>query len=126
LLPKQMAKLVALQKAGYVNYLQTDAEYSEKEAREYVAEYNQDFKGTDNWRFAKGGLVFLFQSYEIGAYAIGRPEIFLSNRQLNGIIKPEILREAAQYQVNPKIAKQEQEWQAAKEAAKKEQQQQAK
>ena len=126
LLPKQMAKLVALQKAGYVNYLQTDAEYSEKEAREYVAEYNQDFKGTDNWRFAKGGLVFLFQSYEIGAYAIGRPEIFLSSQQLKGIVKPEILREAAQYQVNPKIAKQEQEWQAAKEAAKKEQQQQAK
>ena len=127
LLPKQKAKLVALQKAGYVKYLQKTGEYSAQEARAYIKEYNSDgFKGTDNWRFAKGGLVFLFQNYEIGAYALGRPEIFLSNQQLKGIIKPEILREAAQYQVNPKIAKQEQEWQAAKKAAKKEQQQQAK
>ena len=127
LLPKQKAKLVALQKAGYVKYLQKTGEYSAQEARAYIKEYNSDgFKGTDNWRFAKGGLVFLFQSYEIGAYALGRPEVFLSNQQLKGIIKPEILREAAQYQVSPEIVRQEKEWQAAEEAAKKEQQKQAK
>ena len=98
LLPKQKAKLVALQKEGYIKYLQQSAEYSAQDARAYVDEYNSEgFKGTDNWRFAKGGLVFLFQSYEIGAYALGRPEVFLSNQQLKGIIKPEILREAAQY-----------------------------
>lgn len=98
LLPKQKAKLVALQKEGYIKYLQQSAEYSAQDARAYVDEYNSEgFKGTDNWRFAKGGLVFLFQSYEIGAYALGRPEVFLSNQQLKGIVKPEILREAAQY-----------------------------
>ena len=98
LLPKQKAKLVALQKEGYIKYLQQSAEYSAQDARAYVDEYNSEgFKGTDNWRFAKGGLVFLFQSYEIGAYALGRPEVFLSNQQLKGIVKSEILREAAQY-----------------------------
>jgi hypothetical protein len=98
LLPKQKAKLVALQKEGYIKYLQQSAEYSAQDARAYVDEYNSEgFKGTDNWRFAKGGLMFLFQSYEIGAYALGSPEVFLSNQQLKGIVKPEILREAAQY-----------------------------
>ena len=122
LLPKQKAKLVALQKAGYVKYLQQTGEYSAQEARAYIKEYNSDdFKGTDNWRFAKGGLVFLFQSYEIGAYALGRPEVFLSNQQLKGIIKPEILREAAQYQVSPEILRKEKEWRDAEAAAKKEQ-----
>ena len=90
--------LLPKQKAGYIKYLQQSAEYSAQDARAYVDEYNSEgFKGTDNWRFAKGGLVFLFQSYEIGAYALGRPEVFLSNQQLKGIVKPEILREAAQY-----------------------------
>ena len=122
LLPKQKAKLVALQKEGYIKYLQQSAEYSAQDARAYVDEYNSEgFKGTDNWRLAKGGLVFLFQSYEIGAYALGRPEVFLSNQQLKGIIKPEILREAAQYQVSPEILRQEKEWRDAEEAAKKEQ-----
>nr|WP_314487868.1 RsiV family protein [uncultured Kingella sp.] len=122
LLPKQKAKLVALQKEGYIKYLQQSAEYSAQDARAYVDEYNSEgFKGTDNWRFAKGGLVFLFQSYEIGAYALGRPEVFLSNQQLKGIIKPEILREAAQYQVSPEILRQEKEWRDAEAAAKKEQ-----
>ena len=127
LLPKQKAKLVALQKAGYVKYLQQTGEYSAQEAHAYIKEYNSDgFKGTDNWRFAKGGLVFQFQNYEIGAYALGRPEIFLSNQQLKGIIKPEILREAAQYQVSPEILRKEKEWRDAEAAAKKEQQKQAK
>ena len=122
LLPKQKAKLVALQKEGYIKYLQQSAEYSAQDARAYVDEDNSEgFKGTDNWRFAKGGLVFLFQSYEIGAYALGRPEVFLSNQQLKGIIKPEILREAAQYQVSPEILRQEKEWRDAEAAAKKEQ-----
>ncbi|WP_118788713.1 RsiV family protein [Haemophilus haemolyticus] len=76
---------------------------NEQEAREYADEWNKEgFTGTDNWGFAKGGLVFLFQSYEVGAYIVGVPEIFLSNQQLKDVIKPEILREAEKYQGNPK------------------------
>ena len=106
LLPGKKDKLVQLQKNGYVKYLMKKYFPSAKEALDYANGYNKEgFKGTDNWRFAKGGLVFFFQSYEIGAYVIGTPEIYIPAKDLNGIVKPEILREAARYQINPRILK---------------------
>lgn len=98
-LPNQMKKLIHLQKEAFIKYLQQPEEFamSAKEAREYFHEYNEKFDGTDNWRIGKNSIVFLFQSYEIAAYSFGRPEITIPVEELQGIIKPEILRETQNY-----------------------------
>ena len=97
-LPGQKAKLTHLIKEAYVKYLLESREGDEKSAREYIVEYNgNDFSATENWRFDKNGLTFLYQSYEIGAYVLGTPELTISTKDLQGIVKPEILKEAEHY-----------------------------
>lgn len=104
-LPNQMDKLIHLQKEALIKYLQANdrinIEMSEKEAREYFHEYNKKFDGTDNWRIGKNSIVFLFQEYEVAAYAYRRPELAIPIKDLQGIIKPEILRETEQYTPRP-------------------------
>ena len=98
LLPGQKAKLTHLIKEAYVKYLLESREGDEKSAREYIVEYNgNDFSATENWRFDKNGLTFLYQSYEIGAYVLGTPELTISTKDLQGIVKPEILKESEHY-----------------------------
>lgn len=98
LLPGQKAKLTHLIKEAYVKYLVEGGEDDEKSAREYIVEYNgNDFSATENWRFDKNGLTFLYQSYEIGAYVLGTPELTISTKDLQGIVKPEILKESEHY-----------------------------
>ena len=98
LLPGQKAKLTHLIKEAYVKYLVEGGEDDEKSAREYIVEYNgNDFSATENWRFDKNGLTFLYQSYEIGAYVLGRPEFTIPVKDLQGIVKPEILKESEHY-----------------------------
>lgn len=111
LLPGGRAKLDRLQKEAAAEHLakyKSDDFSSAAEARRAIDEYTgKDFKGTDNWRLAKGGLLFVFQSYEITPYVLGRPEAYIPAAKLKGIVKPEILREAAQYQISPKILKED-------------------
>lgn len=103
-LPNQKEKLVQLQLAAWKKYLAQPAP-SDDYVREKgwtaaeIEEHLQDwkFEGTDNYRFAKDGLVFLFQSYEIAPYSMGRPELLIPSKDLQGIIKPEILRETESY-----------------------------
>jgi len=98
LLPGQKAKLTHLIKEAYVKYLVEDGEDDEKSARKYIIEYNgNDFPVTENWRFDKNGLTFLYQSYEIGAYVLGRPELTIPTKDLQGIVKAEILKESEHY-----------------------------
>ena len=98
LLPGQKAKLTHLIKEAYVKYLVESRDDDEKSARKYIVEYNgNDFSATENWRFDKNGLTFLYQSYEIGAYVLGRPEFTIPVKDLQGIVKPEILKEAEHY-----------------------------
>ena len=81
LLPGQKAKLTHLIKEAYVKYLVESRDGDEKSARKYIVEYNgNDFSATENWRFDKNGLTFLYQSYEIGAYVLGRPELLFPLR----------------------------------------------
>ncbi len=111
LLPGGRAKLVKLQKTATAEGLLK--EYSDdfsslQDAIRSLDDYNgKNFKGTDNWRFAKGGLMFEFQSYEIGPYLLGRPAAYIPLAKLKGIVKPEILREAAHYQISPDILKED-------------------
>ena len=98
LLPGQKAKLTHLIKEAYVKYLVESLEGDEKSARKYIVEYNgNDFSATKNWRFDKNGLTFLYQSYEIGAYSLGRPELTIPTKDLQGIVRPEILKESGHY-----------------------------
>ena len=98
LLPGQKAKLTHLIKEAYVRYLVEGGEDDEKSARKYIIEYNgNDFSATENWRFDKNGLTFLYQSYEIGAYVLGTPEFTIPTKDLQGIVKPEILKESGHY-----------------------------
>ena len=98
LLPGQKAKLTHLIKEAYVKYLAESRDGDEKSARKYIVEYNgNDFSATENWRFDKNGLMFLYQSYEIGAYVLGRPELTIPTKDLQGIVKAEILKESEHY-----------------------------
>ena len=102
LLPGQKAKLTHLIKEAYVKYLVESRDGDEKSARKYIVEYNgNDFSATENWRFDKNGLTFLYQSYEIGAYVLGRPEFTIPTKDLQGIVKPEILKETEHF-IQPK------------------------
>ena len=102
LLPNQKGKLTHLIKEAYVKYLVESRDDDEKSARKYIVEYNgNDFSATENWRFDKTGLTFLYQSYEIGAYSLGRPELTIPTQDLQGIVKPEILKEAEHF-IQPK------------------------
>lgn len=98
LLPGQKAKLTHLIKEAYVKYLKENSDDTEEEARDYISGYNSDkFSATENWRFDKNGLTFLYQSYEIGAYVLGTPEFTIPVKDLQGIVKPEILKESEHY-----------------------------
>ena len=113
LLPNGRAKLNRLQKEAVakdlVKYHSDFKEFaSAAKARAYLDQYgDKDFQGTDNWRFAKGGLLFLFHGSELGSRLLGAPEAYIPAVKLRGIVKPEILREAAQYQIAPSILKQD-------------------
>ena len=107
LLPNQKARLANLLKAAYVKYLterDSDSEQkaSEQETLEYVnGRFGNGFQITDNWRFDKNGLTFEYDIGELGTYVEGGPELTISVKDLQGIIKPEILREIPHYRKNP-------------------------
>ena len=95
-LPGKMAELGRLQLAAWVQYLMNEG-MSAQEIRGLLSDFK--FVPTDNWRFSRNGLRFLFQSYEIAPDSMGRPQLTLTLEQLQGIVRPEILREAERYHV---------------------------
>ena len=107
LLPNQKAKLANLLKAAYVKYLtergsDSEQEASEQETLEYVnGRFGNDFQITNDWRFDKNGLTFEYDIGELGTYVEGGPELTISVKDLQGIIKPEILNEIRHYHKNP-------------------------
>ena len=109
LLPNQKAKLANLLKAAYVKYLTERArdgeqEASEQETLEYVnGRFGNGFQITDDWHFDKNGLTFDYDIGELGTYVEGGPELTISVKDLQGIIKPEILREIGHYRKNPAV-----------------------
>lgn len=62
-------------------------------SEEEIKQFNIDFPFSlsSNWRFAKQGLIFQYNPYDIAPYAFGTPQIFIENNQLKEIIKPEYL-----------------------------------
>ena len=113
LLPNQKARLANLLKAAYVKYLaerdrdSDEQEVSEQETLktlEYVnGRFGNGFQITNDWRFDKNGLTFEYDIGELGTYVEGGPELTISVKDLQGIIKPEILREVGHYRKNPAV-----------------------
>ena len=65
---------------------------------EYVnSRFGIGFKITNDWRFDKNGLTFDYDIGELGTYVEGGPELTIPVKDLQGIIKPEILRESEHY-----------------------------
>ncbi len=54
--------------------------------------FGNKFKLAYNFVIAKGGLLFQYNPYEAGAYAMGAPQFFIPKRELIGIVKPEYLK----------------------------------
>ena len=111
LLPNQKARLANLLKAAYVKYLaERDRDSDEQEVSkqetlktlEYVnGRFGNGFQITNDWRFDKNGLTFEYDIGELGTYVEGGPELTISVKDLQGIIKPEILNEIRHYRKNP-------------------------
>ncbi|MDO4879197.1 MAG: RsiV family protein [Neisseria sp.] len=96
----KMKRLKQLQLEAWKQYLHSQdwgegETMTDAEIADWLKEW--PFEGTDNWQISKGGLNFLFQTYEVGPYVIGRPELFIPAAKLKGIIRPGILREASRY-----------------------------
>ena len=107
LLPNQKARLANLLKAAYVKYLtergsDREQKASEQEVLEYVnSRFGNGFQITNDWRFDKNGLTFDYDIGELGTYVEGGPELTIPVQDLQGIIKPEILRESEHYRGKP-------------------------
>lgn len=87
LLPGQKPKLDALLHQAYRDWVKKNLSDLD------LAEYEQDwpYKLTDNYTFDQNGLSFLYQEYEMAAYAFGLPELTVPYSQLKGIVKPQYL-----------------------------------
>ena len=48
-----------------------------------------EFKLNENFSILAGGLLFTFNTYEIGPYAAGAPEVFIPYRDIQEIINPD-------------------------------------
>ncbi|MDO4641582.1 MAG: RsiV family protein [Neisseria sp.] len=95
-LPDQMPRLQAEQKQAWLEYPRKDKKMSNVEIGQILS--NFPFQATGNWNFHPNGLIFFFQPYEIAPYALGRPKLVIPFERLQGVVKPEILQEAARYQ----------------------------
>ena len=96
-LPGRMAALVARQKEAYIGFLQKYRNMGEEEARRYAGRYNpRSPKDLGSWYFSNNYLVFRIRQDEAGSSpSLDSPRLFIHTRELQGIIRPEILEEAA-------------------------------
>lgn len=87
LLPGQKPKLDALLHQAYRDWVKKNLPDLD------LTEYEQDwpYKLTNNYTFDQNGLSFLYQEYEMAAYAFGMPELTVPYSQLKGIVKPQYL-----------------------------------
>jgi hypothetical protein len=51
-----------------------------------------EFKMPQSFSISKGGLLFVYQTYEAGPYMMGMPQFFIPYKELKGIVKPEYLK----------------------------------
>ena len=100
LLPGQKAKLVRLLKEAYIKDLMAGG--SNRQQAQKTADRPDGAYLSADWRFGKDGIIFAYQGGDIGDN-FSYPEFTLSPRDLQGVIKPEILREIGHYRKNPAV-----------------------
>lgn len=100
LLPGQKARLVRLLKEAYIKDLMEGGS-NRQQAQRTADRPDSAYLSTD-WRFGKDGIIFAYQGGDIGG-TFSYPEFTLSPRDLQGVIKPEILREIGHYRKNPAV-----------------------
>ena len=100
LLPNQRAKLDALQQQAFTRWLKSGEANMGPLDDEGVKEHFETFPFTANanWRPDKKGLLFRYDPYEIGPYAMGMPEVLVPTAELKDVVKPEILAELDSWQ----------------------------
>jgi hypothetical protein len=91
ILPGREKALETLQRAAFRATLKTRDDMTEAAIEEHLATPPFAFHLGKNWRIAKDGLIFGYGMYEIGPRTFGRPEIFISRHELEGIVRPDIL-----------------------------------
>ena len=97
LLPGQKARLVRLLKEAYIKDLMEGGS-NRQQAQEAADKPDSAYLSTD-WHFGKNGIIFAYQGGDIGD-TFSYPEFTLSPRDLQGVIKPEILQEIGHYRKN--------------------------
>ena len=100
LLPGQKARLVRLLKEAYIKDLMEGGS-NRQQAQKTADRPNSAYLSAD-WRFGKDGIIFAYQGGDIGD-TFSYPEFTLSPRDLQGVIKPEILQEIGHYRKNPAV-----------------------
>ncbi|MDO5687304.1 MAG: RsiV family protein [Neisseria sp.] len=93
--PQAKTKLDALQQQAFQRYLQDEQDYSAQDRKDLEGIF--PFAATDNWALDKDGLLFTFQPYEVGPYAMGFPQLYIPTDKLRGIVRPEYLKAAASW-----------------------------
>ena len=100
LLPGQKARLVRLLKEAYIKDLMEGGS-NRQQAQETADRPDSAYLSAD-WRFGKNGIIFAYQGGDIGDN-FSYPEFTLSPRDLQGVIKLEILREIGHYRKNSAV-----------------------
>ena len=99
LLPQGWGKLVELQREAFSRALRSgEITGKQWEPEEYFKTW--PFRPSYDWNFHRGGLNFLYNNYgdyEISYYPVGVFEITVPLEQLQGVVKPEFLREMASW-----------------------------
>lgn len=101
LLPGKKAAFAALHREGMTNYYikegvgqtrqEIEADFDNKSSSHYLTDEH-----LENWTFDKNALSYSYGTYSFGSY-IDTPSFLLPAAKLEGIVKPEILRELKAY-----------------------------
>ena len=99
LLPGKKAAFIALVKEGVADeYVAAGKARNRQEALEMLPSgFEQDYQKTDfNWTLDKNGLYFAFNPYSLGSY-VDTAYFTLPANKLQGIVKPEWLRQSQRF-----------------------------
>nr|WP_315044044.1 RsiV family protein [uncultured Moraxella sp.] len=93
--PNDKAKLTAMLKQKFINYLKNGEKFDEKMTDEEIAHHLAffGFDITDNFYLTPQGITFAYNVYEIAPYADGFIELQLTNKELKGFVKNEYLNQ---------------------------------
>ena len=90
--PNAKAKVLALLK-----------EQNQEDLKEYNTDLNELYL-TENFYFGSNGLVFVYAPYQIAAFVYGMPELTVSYRNLEGLIKSEYIPDSPDFSLSEEFS----------------------